>query len=96
MHTGDTELIRNRISYWSTMGGPISTVVTPSPTEVKGMSSGAAFADFDNDGYLDLVTSHIANTSEDNNFGRSNGLYRNDGKGGMIDVSGQKQSDLQH
>ncbi len=68
-------------------GGTHFTEVTPSPTEIKGMSSGAAFADFDNDGYLDLVTSHIANSSEDNNFGRSNGLYRNDGKGGMIDVS---------
>ncbi len=68
-------------------GGKGFTEVTPSPTEVKGMSSGAAFADFDNDGHLDLVTSHIANTSEDNPFGRSNGLYRNDGKGGMIDVS---------
>ena len=67
--------------------GEFFTEVTPSPTEIKGMSSGAAFADFDNDGFLDLVTSHIATNSEDNNHGRSNGLYRNNGKGEMIDVS---------
>lgn len=68
-------------------GGTRFSAVSPSPTEIQGMSSGAAFADFDNDGYLDLVTSHIANSSEDNNHGRSNALYRNDGQGGMTDVS---------
>lgn len=69
------------------MAGIRFSELTPSPTEVMGMSSGAAFADFDNDGYLDLVTSHIANTSDDNILGRSNGLYRNDRQGGMVDVS---------
>ena len=68
-------------------GGTHFSEVTPSPTEIKGMSSGAAFADFDNDGYLDLVTSHLVNIRKESYLSTSNGLYRNDGQGGMIDVS---------
>lgn len=70
--------------------------VTPSPTEIRGMNSGATFGDFDNDGYLDLVTNHISNItsnidkvwkSKPENLGRSNKLFRNDGTGKMIDVT---------
>lgn len=64
------------------------TEVTNSPTEIKGMSSGAAFADFDNDGYLDLISSHLATKRNQNPvFTRPNYLFHNDGTGKMIDVS---------
>lgn len=75
--------------------GTSFTEVTPSPTEIKGRSSGAAFADFDNDGYFDLISSHLAEKRFLNkpeqlkkpNLYRSNYLFRNDGTGKMVDVT---------
>jgi hypothetical protein len=60
--------------------------ITDSPVKVKGRCSGAAFADFDNDGDLDLIVSHqsyeSAEHAKPNNF-----LFKNDGKGNFTDVS---------
>ena len=60
--------------------------ITDSPVRVKGRCSGAAFADFDNDGDLDLIVSHQSYESADhakpNNF-----LFANDGKGNFTDVT---------
>ena len=69
--------------------------VTPSPTEVTGICSGATFADFDNDGHLDLIVTHIstAASTEQQNWvsnetrAQSHKLYKNDGTGKMIDVT---------
>ena len=50
---------------------------------ISKLGSGAAFCDYDNDGYLDL---YLANSSSDP--GRSRGaLYHNDGKGHFEDVT---------
>ena len=60
--------------------------VLNSPVNISGRNSGAAFADFDNDGDLDLVTSHQSYDGNEhqkpNNF-----LFENDGKGNFKDVS---------
>jgi enediyne biosynthesis protein E4 len=66
-------------------GGSGFTEVLNSPIAVKGMCSGAAFADFDNDGHMDLVVSHLANRSGDDNFSRPNKIFRNNGTGTLID-----------
>jgi hypothetical protein len=44
-----------------------------------GQSVGAAWADYDNDGFIDLL---VSNASDQNEF-----LYRNDGAGGMITIT---------
>ena len=60
--------------------------VLDSPVRVVARCSGAAFADFDNDGDLDLIVSHQSFESEEhakpNNF-----LFANDGKGNLTDVT---------
>jgi hypothetical protein len=68
-----------------------------SPVRVKGRNSGAAFADFDNDGDLDLVISHQSFDSEKkpdekNPNERISGhpknlLFENDGTGNLRDVT---------
>ncbi len=59
-----------------------------SPVRIAGRCSGAAFADFDNDGDLDLIVSHQSyetfEHSKPNNF-----LFRNDGKGNLTDVTAE-------
>ena len=62
------------------------TEVVNSPVNRRGRNSGAAFADFDNDGDLDLIVSH-------NSFDRTgifqtgNFLFENKGGGSMQDVT---------
>jgi len=67
--------------------------VLDSPVRVKGTCSGAAFADFDNDGDLDLIISHQShdtNGSEFSEFHKANNfLFENDGKGNFTNVTEQ-------
>ena len=52
---------------------------------VEAMGSGVAFLDYDNDGWLDVFL--VSGTRFGGGPGASNRLYRNDGKGGLVDVT---------
>ena len=68
--------------------------VKNSPVEIAGRNSGATFADFDNDGDLDLVTSH--QSFEDGKINRrpNNFLFENDGKGNFKDITEKSNLDF--
>ena len=66
--------------------------VTDSPVRIRGMNSGGAFADFDNDGDLDLVISNQARLRRAGGDLPQGGLARNylfenDGNGNLTDVT---------
>lgn len=83
--------------------------VEDSPVRITGRNSGAAFADFDNDGDLDLVTSHQSfdgpayeGTEHQRprtgynvkNERPNNFLFENDGTGNFIDITDHAGLDL--
>jgi len=58
----------------------VFTRITSGPwVNTVGQSVGAAWADYDNDGFIDLL---VSNAGDQNEF-----LYRNDGAGGMIAIA---------
>lgn len=61
--------------------------VTDSPVNRYGRNSGSVFADFDNDGDLDLVVSHNSYESSKSQQRTGNFLFENDGKGVFTDVT---------
>lgn len=67
--------------------------IKDSPIRVAGRNSGAVFADFDNDGDLDLVTTHQSfegtKHQKPNNF-----IYDNDGLGNFTDVTEESGLDF--
>ena len=85
---GDLDLFATGFTHKSSffrndLGAGNSTIFTKitnqSWLDAVASSLGAAWSDFDNDGFVDLA---VANASSQNEF-----LYRNDGAGGMIPVS---------
>ncbi len=61
--------------------------VLNSPVRKYGRNSGVVFADFDNDGDLDLVVSHNSYDGRVNQQRTGNFLFENDGKGNFRDVT---------
>jgi len=70
------------------------TEVMDSPINQYGRNSGAAFADFDNDGDLDLVVSHNSYEGKKEQYRTGNFLFENDGSGSFTDVTNKSGLDF--
>ena len=70
--------------------------VLDSPIRQFGRNSGAVFADFDNDGDLDLIVSHNSYDDEIYQSRTGNFLFENDGKGVFTDVTDKSGLDFGH
>ncbi len=86
----DQLLINNRGKYFTT--------VKNSPTAITGVASGSAFADFDNDGFLDFVSGHLSFYGSKDSLkmhsGQKNFIFKNNGNGEMIDVTAGSNVDF--
>ena len=75
-------------------GNGTFTEVKNTPINKRGRNSGSAFADFDNDGDLDLVVSHNSYDGEKEQFKTGNFLFENDGSGNFTDVTAKSGLDF--
>jgi hypothetical protein len=87
-------------AVWGDVNGTFKEV-EDSPVRVRGKNSGGAFADFDNDGDLDLVLSHQAHLKVwPGDLPRSaiqkNLFFRNDGEGNLTDITEHSGLDFEY
>jgi hypothetical protein len=75
-------------------GGNSFSEVFNTPIRVKGECSGAAFADFDNDGNVDLIVSHNSRPNQNEICKTGNRIYRNQGNGVFVDMTSGSNIDF--
>ena len=77
--------------FFHNKGGKFTLDAQPA-LQVKGRANGGVFADFDNDGDLDLyITNHAIDGKKyrQPHYGEPNHLFRNEGAGKFVDVSAE-------